>query len=233
MADAGYPPAIQLWQDNQPIPIANDVIFVMNITDVDLRLLRVFLAVVDARGISNAQAALGRDASTISKQITQLEGRLGFRLCERGRSGFALTDEGTAIHRRTLELFTVTKHFEQDTLAMRRQLSGPIRIAQIDNLLTDDTCPLTATLQRFSQREHNQVEFFIDITAPARIEQAVLDNQSDIGIGIFTHCLQELEYQPLYQEQDLLYASASHPLANMTGTKLQTMLGKTRLGYRT
>ncbi len=200
----------------------------MNLTDIDLRLLRIFLAVVEARGVSNAQTVLGRDASTISKHLAQLEGRLGFRLCERGRSGFALTDEGIVIHRRTLELFAVIQRFGQDALSMQRQLSGPVRIALIDNLITDDACPLTATLRRFSRREHNQVAFFIDITEPARIEQAVLDNQSDIGIGIFRHRLQELEYLDLYQEQELLYASSAHPLAGMRGTELQTQVVHTR-----
>ncbi|GAA3884594.1 LysR family transcriptional regulator [Gibbsiella dentisursi] len=200
----------------------------MNITDIDLRLLRVFLAVVDSRGFSNAQAILGRDASTISRQITQLECRLGFKLCERGRSGFALTDEGAVIYRRAVELFAVTRRFEHDAIAMQRQLSGPIRIAMIDNLITDDNCPLTATIQRFVQREHNQAEFFIDIAAPARIEQAVLDNRSDIGIGIFSHNLQELEYLPLYLEQDLLYAAVTHPLAALRGAQLQEALSSAK-----
>ncbi|TBU96594.1 LysR family transcriptional regulator [Stutzerimonas kirkiae] len=200
----------------------------MNLTDLDLRLLRVFLAVVEARGISNAQAILGRDASTISKQISQLETRLGFRLCERGRSGFTLTEEGASIHRRAQELFAATRRFEQDARALSNQLSGPIRIAMIDNLITDPGCPLVATLERFSRREHNQVELFLDITAPARIEQAVLDQQADLGIGIFLHELQELDYLPLYREQDLLYASSSHPAASLSGERQKTALHESR-----
>lgn len=196
----------------------------MQLGDIDLRLLRVFLAVADANGISNAQALLGRDASTISKHIGQLESRLGFRLCERGRSGFALTEEGATIYRRATELFNATRRFEQDALAMQRQLSGPIRIAMIDNLITDAACPLMPTLQRFSRREQNDVEFFIDISAPAKIEQAVLDNQADIGIGIFMHGLQELEYLPLYEERDYLYVASGHRLAGLVGEQLQQAL---------
>ena len=56
--------------------------------DVDLRLLRVFLAVADAGSFSGAQAQLNVGGSTISLHMRELEKRVGFRLCERGRGGF-------------------------------------------------------------------------------------------------------------------------------------------------
>ena len=63
-------------------------------SDLDLRLIRVFLAVVDAGGVTPAQATLNVGQSTISTQLSTLETRLGYRLCERGRSGFRLTARG-------------------------------------------------------------------------------------------------------------------------------------------
>lgn len=62
-----------------------------NTSDLDLRLVRVFLAVVDARGITAAEATLGVRQSTISSQLSALEARVGFTLCERGRGDFSLT----------------------------------------------------------------------------------------------------------------------------------------------
>ncbi|RAC29133.1 LysR family transcriptional regulator, partial [Burkholderia multivorans] len=53
-----------------------------NTTDLDLRLIRVFLAVVDARGITAAEASLGVRQSTISTQLSALEARVGFKLCD-------------------------------------------------------------------------------------------------------------------------------------------------------
>src|SRR5256885_16544158 len=64
------------------------------VSDLDLRLLRVFLAIVDAGGVSAAQASLGVGQSTLSSQLSTLETRLGFSLCERGRGGFRLTAKG-------------------------------------------------------------------------------------------------------------------------------------------
>ena len=67
---------------------------------VDLRLLRIFQAVVRFNGFSAAQEPLGITQATISAHMKQLEGRLGLRLCERGRSGFYLTDYGKNAHRK-------------------------------------------------------------------------------------------------------------------------------------
>src|SRR5260221_560007 len=64
------------------------------LTDLDLRLIRVFLAIVDAGGVTPAQATLNIGQSTISTQLATLETRLGYRLCERGRGGFPLTARG-------------------------------------------------------------------------------------------------------------------------------------------
>lgn len=46
------------------------------LTDLDLRLIRVFLAIVDAGGVSPAQATLNVGQSTISTQLATLETRL-------------------------------------------------------------------------------------------------------------------------------------------------------------
>ena len=64
------------------------------LSDLDLRLLRIFVAVVESGGFSLASARLNVAESTISSHMADLEKRLGMRLCERGRSGFRLTDDG-------------------------------------------------------------------------------------------------------------------------------------------
>lgn len=179
----------------------------MNITDIDIKLLTMFVAVVDAQGISNAQNLLGKDASTISKSIAQLETRLGFKLCERGRSGFDTTDEGKKVYQSALQLFRSLKDFEIEVTTIKNALSGPIRLSIIDNLITDPQCPLIELFSRYAARKNNEVELFIDVASPNQIENALINKQSDIGIGIFENPIDELVYIDLYQEQDHLYSA--------------------------
>jgi DNA-binding transcriptional LysR family regulator len=53
------------------------------ISDMDLRLLRVFRTVVDCGGMAAAELELNIGASTVSRHIKDLETRLGLRLCSR------------------------------------------------------------------------------------------------------------------------------------------------------
>jgi len=63
----------------------------------DLRLLRIFQAVVRHKGFAAAQDELGLNPGTISNHISHLETRFGVRLCERGRKGFSMTPDGVRI----------------------------------------------------------------------------------------------------------------------------------------
>src|SRR6185437_12205149 len=74
------------------------------VSDVDLRLLRIFQTVVNCGGFSAAEIDLGIGRSTISTHIGELEARLGTRLCQRGRGGFALTARGKKIYEASLGL---------------------------------------------------------------------------------------------------------------------------------
>ena len=69
----------------------------MKVAGTDLRVLRVFDAVVRHGGFAAAQAELNINQSTISNHITALEERLGVKLCQRGRSGFRLTEKGEIV----------------------------------------------------------------------------------------------------------------------------------------
>jgi DNA-binding transcriptional LysR family regulator len=63
----------------------------MTLDTLDLRLLRIFVTIVEAGGFAAAQGELNLALSTISSHVAALEARLGMTLCRRGRSGFHLT----------------------------------------------------------------------------------------------------------------------------------------------
>ena len=61
---------------------------------LNIRQLQVFEAVARLESYSRAQQELGISVSAISNAMSQLEGQLGFTLCQRGRGGFSLTEKG-------------------------------------------------------------------------------------------------------------------------------------------
>ena len=68
------------------------------VSDFDIRLLKIYRSVVECGGFSAAENVLGIGRSAISQQMNDLEQRLGLRLCQRGRAGFSLTEEGREVY---------------------------------------------------------------------------------------------------------------------------------------
>jgi LysR family transcriptional regulator, transcriptional activator for bauABCD operon len=188
----------------------------LHITDIDLRLLRVFRAVVEADGFTNAQALLNVSQSTISNHMTQLEGRLGFKLCHRGRGGFSLTEAGAAFYGHLARFFQALHDLETHSLELRSGLAGNLRLAIIDNLITDPACPLRPALRNFFQLPDNAVHCAIDVLAPPDMERLLLAGELDAAVGIFCQSTPGLHYRTLYRERDVLVCNPSHPLAGIS-----------------
>lgn len=181
------------------------------LSGVDIRHLHVFRAVVECRGFSNAQSVLNVGQSTISNQISQLEERLGFRLCERGRIGFRLTPKGEKVYEELLRLFKAHEGFQNATSELKGRLSGFLNIALIDNVVTDPVCPIVQALNRFNKRDHD-VTLRIEIMTPGKIELAVLESDMDLAVGTFDHQLPGLLYKKIYVESNQLLCGADHAL---------------------
>jgi LysR family transcriptional regulator, transcriptional activator for bauABCD operon len=171
----------------------------------------VFKAVVESRGFTNAQAILNVGQSTISNQVSQLEGRLGFRLCERGRTGFRLTSKGENVYQETLKLFKAHEHFQNTTSELKGKLSGFLNIAVVDNVITDAQCPIVKALQLFNERDH-EVTIRLEIMAPNDMERRLLEMDIDVGVGTFENHLPGLEYHSIYVEDNVLLCGRAHPL---------------------
>ncbi|WP_300405136.1 LysR family transcriptional regulator, partial [uncultured Nocardioides sp.] len=102
------------------------------IGNADLKLLRIFKTVAECGGISAAESELNTGRSTISKHLSDLETRLGFRLCNRGPAGFFLTDEGAQVLTATDALLESVRDFRTRMNEVRQKLVGTLRIAAFD-----------------------------------------------------------------------------------------------------
>jgi LysR family transcriptional regulator, transcriptional activator for bauABCD operon len=183
----------------------------MNLSEGDLRLLRVFAKVVEAGGFSAAQIELNVSQSTISTHMTALEQRLGLRLCERGRSGFRLTEKGHLIYQASQRLFAAIDEFRAEAGAARGALVGNLMVGIVDNLINNPACRLHETIARFNQRAP-EVQISIQVAAPTELERAVLEGRFDLGFGACGRHSPYLHYEDILEERQVLYCGRSHPL---------------------
>ncbi len=177
----------------------------------DLHLLSVFRIVAESGGFAAAQVTLNVSQSTISRQIGDLERRLGMRLCQRGRVGFRLTDKGQAVYEACQHLSTALESFRTTVGALRGELIGDLSIGVIDNWATESCYPLADTLRAFRARARS-VHIQFHTMAPDEIEHAVLDNRVNLGIGVFHQHRPGLLYEALYDDPVELYCGSGHPL---------------------
>lgn len=182
-----------------------------SIANVDLRLLKVFIAVADCGGFSAAQAELNISQSTVSNHMLALEQRLHCRLCQRGRAGFELTAEGQVVYDAAVRLFSSIDDFRNQTESLRGVLTGELRIGIVDNTVTDPESPLVEAIRRFSKRA-NSVHIRFTIDPPMSLQRQLIDRQLDIAVLGFAQMLPNLRYQPLYVERTALYCGNHHAL---------------------
>lgn len=187
--------------------------------DIDLKLLRVFAAVVENGGFAPAQAVLNISLSRLSSTIAELERRLGMRLCHRGRVGFRLTDKGAQVYQSSLRLMNSLEGFRAEVGALRGRLVGNLAIGMVDNIVSNPECRLSEVISRFCARDQ-EVRVSLHIDAPPELEQRVMDGRLDLVIGAFHHTLPALDYRPLFDEEQTLYCGASHPLFRRTDASI-------------
>lgn len=186
------------------------------LADVDIRLLRIFKAVVEAGGFAAAQTALNTSTSTISLHMSELEKRLGFTLCKRGRGGFVLTDRGFLVYQRATKLLHTLDDQFANMHSLRKQLTGRIRIGVVDSLITHAKAPLIPALQKFNALD-NEVEIQLLVDERSELERRVLTNDLHAAISPFVRPVSGLEFHMLLLEHHKLYCGAGHPLFGQTG----------------
>lgn len=192
----------------------------MVVSDIDLRLLRVFQAVVMSGSYTSAQTMLGVSQSTISTQMSQLEQRVGLTLCHRGRGGFRLTAEGESLYRLTTDLFQSISLFQSQAAEIKKGLSGTLRIGFLDNVISDATNPLVEALRKFGKSPENSVQITLESNSPAEMEKCLLAGSLDLAIGIFGEETSGLRYTTLYQERDILVCHSDHPFAKIESPRV-------------
>ena len=191
----------------------------------DLRLLRIFQAVVRNEGFSAAQEELGITAGTISNHINQLEARFAVRLCERGRKGFSLTPDGARILEATENMLRSIDNFSSTVASVRGELTGIVHLGTVDAMHTNTEAPLDKAIARFSSLAP-KVTLHVEIASPQDLLQRLLDGRYSLILTPIEEVHPSVAATPLYMEEQRLYCGSTHPLfqksKNLTVDEVKT-----------
>ncbi len=104
------------------------------LTNLDIDLLRTFVAVVESGSFTRASAELGRTQPAVSLQIRRLESQLQAPLIDRGAKGMGLTTEGAALLPQARKLLRVN---DEIVAALGEgDLEGEVRFGAPEDIAT-------------------------------------------------------------------------------------------------
>ncbi|MDT7838127.1 LysR family transcriptional regulator [Aquabacterium sp. OR-4] len=179
--------------------------------DLDLKTLRLWVAVCDCQNISQAAAQAHIEPSAVSKRLSALEATLGTPLLLRGRRGVQPTPAGLALleHARTV-LFTIDR-ISADAAAFAGGLRGQVRLvasaSAVAQSLLDDVAAFMAAA------EHQGIQVQIEERLSTEVARWVRDSQAAIGVCWDRADLGGLATLPYHPDELVLALPPGHALA--------------------
>ena len=181
-----------------------------HLSDIDLRLIRIFCTIVESNGFAGAQIALNMGQSTLSTHLAALEAKLGSKLCLRGRGGFRITAVGADTYSAAQDLFRNIERFQSALDRVHNRQTARLRIGAIDCITTFEALDLQGAIARFADA-HPEVLIELEMDTPSRLVNSILQGARDIVIGAAFQPLPELSYAELAIEAHHLYCGSEHP----------------------
>lgn len=181
------------------------------VSDSEIRLLRIFKVVVECGGLSAAELELNIGRSTVSRHLKDLETRLGLVLCRRGRAGFSLTPDGQRVYDGAQRLLDAMDGFRNDVSEMHAELVGTLSIGLFDKTITNPQAHIDQAIRDF-RRTASSVSLDFTVASLNEIESGVIDGRLHLGIVPDHRRSDSLDYLELFDETMYLYCGRQHPL---------------------
>jgi len=185
--------------------------------DLDLRLVRYFVAVAEHQHFGRAAAALFVAQPSLSRQIRRLEAQLGARLFDRTSQGTTLSAAGEVLLPRAKELLRAASQ----AAAATRAAAEPTRVT-VGYTMNLIVTPAVRHLQgKYPDAEVRTV--YLNADEP---RQALLGHRVDAVVARLPMRTEGLEVTFLYDEPQAVLVSLGHRLAGKESVTLQDLEGE-------
>ncbi len=174
---------------------------------MDLRQLNALIAVADGGSFSAAARALHTVQSNISTHVAHLEKELGATLVDRATG--TLTQEGEVVAGRARHIQVEVAAIGADVAALRDEISGNVRLGCIG---TVGRWLVPLVLQRVTAEHPGIHVVVVDATTTSLVPQ-LLNDSLDLAVVNLPVKDPDLTTEPLFDEDRLVIAPTSHPLA--------------------
>lgn len=180
---------------------------------INLRHLRVFIAIADAGSFTRAAERLLLSQSSLTVTIHQLESELGVTLLQRTTRQVQVTKDGDGFLKQARHIVTEFDNLMKAMQLSASQSSGKIKIAVLPSVAIR---LLPEVLGKFHQTFEDTRILLRDDNARG-VHRQVREGEVDFGISSQWFDYPELEYVPLTQDRFGLVCRHDDPLARKDG----------------
>lgn len=179
---------------------------------IDLRQLKYFVVVAEEEHVGRAAERLHISQSPLSRQIAQLEERLGLMLFERNQKRIRLTEDGKTFLAETRSLLTHVNRLESLGKRLGRGEDGGLCIGYIENAMHSG---VLSTALRTLRTSRPDVHIALYNQPPASQIEGLRQRSLDFSMIDTppTDREQDLEYIQVLNDRMLLALPQNHPLA--------------------
>jgi len=146
--------------------------------ELELRHLRVFLAVAELGGHTRAARSLGLSQSTVSETMSSLERAVGTPLFRKAARGSTLTPTGEALVPRARDILILTGQLLSELARVSPDVHATLVVAAVESL---NTYVLPSRLAALRERWPN-VQLEVITGTCAEIRESVAAGQSELGL---------------------------------------------------
>jgi DNA-binding transcriptional LysR family regulator len=181
----------------------------MNLSNLDLNLLKVLDALIAERNVTRAGERLGRSQPAVSNALQRLRRLLGDELLVRGRNGLVLTPRADAIREPLREAISLVEScFAGEAQFSPAKATGVFRLSTPDRLSLALVPPLLARLQRFAPNMALQV-----MTADRQQALDLLnEDRTDLALGWLDEKPSHLNAESMHEENLFCVFRRDHPI---------------------
>ncbi len=194
---------------------------------MEFKQLRAFAEVVRQGGFTQAAGALHASQSAVSKQVAQLEQRLGVQLLERNGPHLRLTDAGRVVQRRAEDMLRLRQELLSELDDLSQLARGELRLGL--PLLGSDA--LFAGLFAEYRRRYPNIQVHLQEGGSKLMEQLVLSGDLELGSGLQPDD-PAFDSRPFCNEPLDVLLPTAHPLASADSLALAQLADTPFLLYQ-
>ncbi|MEO8312012.1 MAG: LysR family transcriptional regulator [Caldimonas sp.] len=196
--------------------------------DIDLKTLRLFVAVCDCRSMARAAEQEHIEPSAISKRIAQLEDDLGVELLMRGRRGVQATPAGLALLEHARNVVFTMDRIVADAASFSGGMQGHVRLIATASAIAEALLDDIASFMREPDNANIRVD--IEERFSRDLVREVRDGNASLGV-----CWDHVDFAGLahrnYRRDRLALAVyAGHPLAGRASIGFEETLAFDHVG---